>query len=302
MTVMKTFFAFSLLIFASTTTVYAHPATFELEIIESRGYIDVPLSLIQIRADDDQFERREDIAGTIQIETRGDGNGGQLTKAGDILDKVGTGLSVVSAAANAVPVLGQIESAALTVVKTAVAIFSKVLAAIGKAQHKDALKRGAFTQDVVQQTLQKHPGWNCIVVHTKHTKNFKGAEGNDWAHAHQELKTKFPVGSTIGFEIYTFREGSFELKGDGGYLNWAYGGQVTKGDAKSKKLTFGPSPNAKGTSTDAIKGVGKEAAKDAGKKAKQQEKAEKGGKKSAPAKSSPKKKKGRGLDEAQVEA
>jgi len=186
----------------------------------------------------------------------------------------------------------------LAVIKTAVEIFAKVLKAIGDAEHKDALKRGAFTQDVVGQTLQKHPGWNCIVVHTKHTKNFKGAEGKDWAHSHQELKVKFPVGSTIGFEIYTFREGDFVLQGDGGFQNWAYGGNVIKGTAKEKKLTFGASANAKGSASNAIESKAelKKTTKEAGKQAKEQFKAEQSGGKSKGGdskskKSSPKKKK-----------
>jgi hypothetical protein len=29
----------------------------------------------------------------------------------------------------------------------------------------------------------------------------------------------FPVGTTIGFEIYTFRSGEFTLQGDGGFMN-----------------------------------------------------------------------------------
>lgn len=283
---MKTSSIFSLLVFASITNVYALPGPLDFEIIETRGYIDVPSSLI-IRTDDDWFERRGEI---IQIETRGSGTGKELSKAGNVLEKVGTGLSAASAAANAVPVLGQIESAALTVVRTAVEIFAQALKAIGAAQHQDALKRGAFTQDVVTQTLKKHPGWNCVVVHPKHTKNFKGAEGNDWAHSHQELKVKFPVGSTIGFEIYTFREGTFELQGDGGYMNWAYGGNV-KGSASSKKLTFGASSQAKGSATNAVKGTGANAAKDAGKQAKEQLKAEKSGNKGTNKKVAPPKKK-----------
>jgi hypothetical protein len=64
-----------------------------------------------------------------------------------------------------------------------------------------------------------HPGWNCVVVHTKHDTKFDGKQGADYAHEHKEIKMKFPAGSTIGFEIYTFRSGTFTLKGDGGYQN-----------------------------------------------------------------------------------
>jgi hypothetical protein len=92
-----------------STTIHALPNT-EFEIIGTRGWYEVP---IQIRADvgNSPFETRE--IKFIRIETRGDGNGRQLSKAGSILDKVDIGLSVASAAANAVPVLGQIESVSL---------------------------------------------------------------------------------------------------------------------------------------------------------------------------------------------
>ena len=102
------------LLFTSTTTVYAHPGHLELEYMESRGYIDVPIGLLQIRTDIDQLERRQDLMEIVRLQTRDDGKGGQAQKAGDILGKVGIGLSAATAAANAVPVLGQIESASFT--------------------------------------------------------------------------------------------------------------------------------------------------------------------------------------------
>jgi hypothetical protein len=64
-----------------------------------------------------------------------------------------------------------------------------------------------------------HPGWNVVIVHPRHKTKFDGKQGMDWAHEHKELKMRFPVGSTIGFEIYTFRSGEFTLQGDGGFMN-----------------------------------------------------------------------------------
>ena len=96
------FLALSLLF--TSTTLYALPGPLELEIVESRGYIDVPISLLQIRTDtdDDQLGRRQDSEEEIvHLHIR---DGGQIKKAGDILDKVGKGLS----AASAVPVLGSV--------------------------------------------------------------------------------------------------------------------------------------------------------------------------------------------------
>ena len=104
------------LLFTSTTTVYAHPGHLELEYMESRGYIDVPIGLLQIRTDidNDQIERRQDLMEIVRLQTRDDGQGGQANKAGKILGQVANGLTAATAVANAVPVLGQIESVSFT--------------------------------------------------------------------------------------------------------------------------------------------------------------------------------------------
>jgi len=167
-----------------------------------------------------------------------------LKKGAEVLGGITKGLDVASKVASAA---GPEVALAVNVAKYAAEIMQKIFQAISSAQHADALKRGDFTTKVVQQTLQQHPGWNIIVVHTKHTSNFKGNRGNDWDHQHQELKVSFPVGSTIGFEIYTFREGTFELQGDGGFQNWAWGGQGSQVGGNSKKLTFKSSVAAKGS-------------------------------------------------------
>jgi hypothetical protein len=57
---------------------------------------------------------------------------------------------VQSAAAEA----GPEAEAAVAVVKFASMVLDKIFGAISAAEHKDALKRGAFTQDVVSQTMQ----------------------------------------------------------------------------------------------------------------------------------------------------
>jgi hypothetical protein len=66
---------------------------------------------------------------------------------GDI-NKVASGLQSVAAEA------GPEVEAAVAVVKFASMILDKIFGAISAAEHKDALKRGAFTQDVVTQTTQ----------------------------------------------------------------------------------------------------------------------------------------------------
>jgi len=177
------------------------------------------------------------------VERRGD-----LAKGAQVLGGINKGLDVASKVASAA---GPEVALAVDVVKFAAQAMEAIFKAISSQQHKDALKRGDFTQKVVDQTLQQHPGWNIVVVHTKHTTNFEGTKGRDWDHQHQELKVGFPVGSTIGFEIYTFRGGSFNLQGDGGYENWAWGGQGSNVGGNSKSLKFTASPLAKGTAAGA---------------------------------------------------
>jgi hypothetical protein len=76
---------------------------------------------------------------------------------------------------------------------------------------------GRISYDCVYNLV--HPGWNVVIVHTQHKTKFDGKQGTDYAHEHKELSMSFPVGTTIGFEIYTFRSGEFTLEGDGGFMN-----------------------------------------------------------------------------------
>ncbi|TFK34169.1 hypothetical protein BDQ12DRAFT_738343 [Crucibulum laeve] len=100
---------------------------------------------------------------------------------------------------------------------------------------KDA--RSKFTVQVVGEFAKKYPNYNIVVCHTDHTKQFNGAEGKDWGHKHQEFGVGF--GKTVGYEIYWFKGGWFQRKGDGGYLNWAYRGKVLKTEDGGKRITFG---------------------------------------------------------------
>ncbi|RXW11247.1 hypothetical protein EST38_g9660 [Candolleomyces aberdarensis] len=83
--------------------------------------------------------------------------------------------------------------------------------------------RSEYTQDFIELAIAQYPNYNWVICHTKHSTAFDGAQGEDWDHDHQE----FPVFlGTIGYEIYWFRSGTFVREGDGGFLNWAYGGNV----------------------------------------------------------------------------
>lgn len=103
---------------------------------------------------------------------------------------------------------------------------------------RDKYMRSGFTQDTVSKLRNSHPKMNFVIVHTKHHYNFKGTKGKDWYHDHRELPVHFPVGSTIGYEIYGFGEGEFNREGDGGYLNWAYIGNVKSTSDSNSHIVF----------------------------------------------------------------
>lgn len=95
-------------------------------------------------------------------------------------------------------------------------------------QRSDNEKRSEFTQRMISELTQKHPDYNFVITHHKGSK----AEGPEVVHDHVELP--MAVGSA-GYEIFASRKGQpfkFELNGDGGYLNWAFGGDF-KRDGKT---------------------------------------------------------------------
>ncbi|PFH46858.1 hypothetical protein AMATHDRAFT_68961 [Amanita thiersii Skay4041] len=102
---------------------------------------------------------------------------------------------------------------------------------------KDKAERGRFTIHVVDQLKAKNPHLNYVVCHTKHTYKWDGQRGKDWDHSHQEFDVK--IGGTIGYEIYWAKSGSFTRIGDGGFLNWAYWGNVKSKSKDGKTIVFG---------------------------------------------------------------
>ncbi|KAJ2935665.1 hypothetical protein H1R20_g1430, partial [Candolleomyces eurysporus] len=99
--------------------------------------------------------------------------------------------------------------------------------------------RSEYTQDFIDLAREQYPSFNWVICHTEHSTDFDGAQGEDWDHSHQE----FPVfAGTIGYEIYWFKSGIFVREGDGGFLNWAYGGNVLdRTDSSGSSIVrFGP--------------------------------------------------------------
>jgi hypothetical protein len=91
-------------------------------------------------------------------------------------------------------------------------------------QRADNEKRSEFTQRTISELTQKYPDYNFVITHHKGSK----AEGPEVVHDHVELP--MAVGSA-GYEIFASRKGQpfkFVLNGDGGYLNWAFGGNFNR--------------------------------------------------------------------------
>jgi len=115
-------------------------------------------------------------------------------------------------------------------------MISKVVGGIKAGIEKDKELRGDFTSKLVGDMSHNNPAFNYVVCHTKHTTAFDGVEGTDWGHSHQEFDVK--VGGTIGYEIYYLKSGVFTRQGDGGFLNWAYIGNVKSTSTDGKVITF----------------------------------------------------------------
>ncbi|KAJ8702334.1 hypothetical protein PTI98_001057 [Pleurotus ostreatus] len=97
-------------------------------------------------------------------------------------------------------------------------------------------KRETFTKEVVSEMRARFPQFNWIIVHVKHTTKFDGTRGVDWGHKHHELDIQ--IGGTIGYEIYNFKSGEFTRHGDGGFINWAFQGNLKSRSSDGRHLVF----------------------------------------------------------------
>ncbi|KJA21578.1 hypothetical protein HYPSUDRAFT_67703 [Hypholoma sublateritium FD-334 SS-4] len=122
------------------------------------------------------------------------------------------------------------------VVKLAVKGIMKVIEAITKQIAADKDMRGKYTSALVDKLYNRYRKFNFVVCHTDHKTDFKGKQGKDWGHIHHEVDVAFH--KTIGYEIYWFKDGTFHRYGDGGYLNWAYYGNVVSTSNGGKDVVF----------------------------------------------------------------
>ncbi|KAF4571192.1 hypothetical protein EYR36_008521 [Pleurotus pulmonarius] len=111
-----------------------------------------------------------------------------------------------------------------------------IIRSVQRTLDEDKDARGRFTYNLVSQMQQQYPGFNWVVCHTKHETKFDGEKGKDWDHRHQEFDVK--LGGTIGFEIYNLKSGEFIRQGDGGFLNWAYIGNIASKSEDGKVIKF----------------------------------------------------------------
>jgi len=113
----------------------------------------------------------------------------------------------------------------------------KIVDLIKDKIQKDKNARSQWTQDFVGRLHAQNPHFNYIICHTDHTAKWDGVRGKDWSHMHQEFPVSF--GKTVGYEIYWGRTGTFIRKGDGGYLNWAFYGNVKSRSGDGKTIVWG---------------------------------------------------------------
>ncbi|KAF8632327.1 hypothetical protein AX17_004876 [Amanita inopinata Kibby_2008] len=131
--------------------------------------------------------------------------------------------------------LGQLISSGVKfLVKGIKAIVDKIKNEI----RQDKIARGEFTKHLVERMHSQYPTFNFVVCHVKHEAHWDGKQGQDWGHYHEEFDIK--LGGTVGYEIYWGKAGKFTRKGDGGFINWAYNGNVKSRSKDGKTIVFGP--------------------------------------------------------------
>ncbi|TFK98549.1 glycosyl hydrolases family 18-domain-containing protein [Pterulicium gracile] len=125
----------------------------------------------------------------------------------------------------------------VTITGWAVMLFEGLMTIFFMDSEED--QRGEYVTKAVSEARATNPEYNMIMVHPKHVGYF---EEPCWR-AHYEFDR--PIFGTIGYELYYVRKGNFTIKGDGGYLNWAYSGYF-EGESEDKFLKIFPPGNGYG--------------------------------------------------------
>jgi hypothetical protein len=81
----------------------------------------------------------------------------------------------------------------------------------------------AYTQALVAELISENPGRNVLMYHNKDS---QFNSGNIVYRDYVECDIHFHM--TQGYEVYVFDTGTFNLAGDGGYINWAFMGNFER--------------------------------------------------------------------------
>lgn len=88
----------------------------------------------------------------------------------------------------------------------------------GLCQAQEGEMMANFTKSTHSALRKEFPDKNIMFVHAKHSQNFVNS-----VHYHYELDLQC-FWRKAGYDAYVFDSGDFELKGDGGFENWAFSG------------------------------------------------------------------------------
>jgi len=183
------------------------------------GYVVSP----QNHIDSALIEHIVETCQTVTTQNHNDTTSSALTKRvpGDIIE-----------ARQALPVAGVLAPTMIVIF----AIVAFVTVSIVWEQDDDP-KRKMYTQETVSNATSQYPKFNWVICHSPYTTAFDGVEGTDWGHTHHELGISF--GRSIGYGFYWAKSGTFYRQGDGGFINWAYNGNITGTDDDGATVHFG---------------------------------------------------------------
>jgi hypothetical protein len=103
---------------------------------------------------------------------------------------------------------------------------------IGKITGEDNWFRTNFTQNFVGAMRKQFPHRNVIVVHGPYNYSLVNVRA---------LPYDLPlVADTYSYDILLFDSGTFVRLGDGGFTNWAFDGNFTRGNPNEAHVTFYP--------------------------------------------------------------
>ncbi|KAF8194663.1 hypothetical protein BJ912DRAFT_959040 [Pholiota molesta] len=118
----------------------------------------------------------------------------------------------------------------------AVAFIGSIIQWIVNQSWSDHQRRSEFTQVSVRDLRRNDPTFNYVICYTRHQVRFDGRPDVDFTLKMVSLPIWWGFGS-ITYHLYAFRSGTFQLLGDGGYLNWAYSGNVVSDSGGSQPRT-----------------------------------------------------------------